>query len=147
MWDAGRHGQSSPARGPLVVMIVDDHARFRSAMRHWIAALHADFEWVEAGSAEEALALASALDIQIALMDVTLPGMNGLEATRRLKDMLPEVAVIIVSQHAGDAYVERARAAGAFAYITKDRVCRDLLPTVSRALGRGPSGGGHGEPQ
>lgn len=40
--DAGRHGQSKAARGPRVVMIVDDHARFRCAMRHWIAELHAD---------------------------------------------------------------------------------------------------------
>ena len=76
-------------------------------------------------------------EIHVALMDVELPGMNGLEATRRLTEMRPEVAIIIVSQHAGDAYVERARAAGAFAYITKDKAYRELLPTVSRALGRG----------
>lgn len=144
---AGTHGQSKAARGPRVVMIVDDHAQFRSALRNWMAGEDAGYEFVEAGSAEEAIALAGSPKVQVVLMDIELPGMNGLEATRRIRELRPDVAVIIVSQHAGDAYVERARAAGAIAYITKDKVYEELLYTVDRALSRAASGGGHGDPQ
>lgn len=60
--------------------------------------------------------------------------MNGLEATRLIREMLPEAAVIIVSQHAGDAYVERACAAGARAYVLKNRVHDDLEPLLAGIL-------------
>jgi DNA-binding NarL/FixJ family response regulator len=53
--------------------------------------------------------------------------------------MLPETVIVVVSQHSGAAYVERANAAGAYAYITKDKVYRELLPTVGRALMQVPS--------
>lgn len=141
--DAGPHGQSKAAHRPRVVMIVDDHAHFGCAMRHWIAGLHADFELVEAASGEEAVAPASRQEVHIALMDIELPGMNGLEVTRRIKEMRPDIAVIVVSQHSADAYVERARAAGAFAYITKDKVGQELFPVIGRARHRG----GQGDPR
>lgn len=135
MRDAGSHGQSSTVRGPRVVMIVDDHARFRSALRNWLAGgANAGYELVEAGSGEEAIALAASREVHIVLMDIELPGMNGLEATRRIREMLPEVAVIIVSQHAGDVYGEQARAAGASAYVLKSRVHDDLEPLLAGIL-------------
>lgn len=127
--------QPKAERRARVVMIVDDHAHFRSALRNWMAGEDARYELIEAESAEEALALAGSREVHVVLMDIELPGMNGIDATRQIKEMFPEIAVIIVSQHAAQAYVERARAAGAFAYITKDRVYRELLPAVGRALG------------
>ena len=143
--DDALRGQPNAVRGSRVVMIVDDHVHFRSALRDWIAREDAGYELIEAASGEEAIALAGSRKVHLALMDIELTGMNGLEATRRIREMYPEIAVIVVSQHTGDAYVEQARAAGAFAYITKDRVNRELLPAVGRALGRAPSGGGHGD--
>ncbi|OFZ89328.1 MAG: hypothetical protein A2V78_07465 [Betaproteobacteria bacterium RBG_16_64_18] len=140
MPDAGTHRQSKAAPRPRVVMIVDDHAHFRCAMRHWIAELHSDFELLEAGSGEEAIALTGSREVHLVLMDIELPGISGIEATRRIREMLPEVAVIIVSQHTAPAYVERARAAGAFDYITKDKVCQELLSAMDRALCRDRSG-------
>jgi EAL domain-containing protein (putative c-di-GMP-specific phosphodiesterase class I) len=95
MLAAGTHGQSKAAFRPYVVMIVDDHAHFRSALRNWIAGLHAGYELVEAGSGEEAVALAGSREIHAALMDIELPGMNGTEATRRIREMLPQVATAI----------------------------------------------------
>jgi len=143
MRDAGSHGQSKAGRQARVVMIVDDHAHFRSALRNWMAGEDDDYELVEAGSAEEAIALAGRREVHVALMDIELPGINGLEATSRIRKMLPEIAVIIVSQHTGDAYVEQARAAGAVAYVTKDEVYRELLPAVSRALSPSVKSGVH----
>jgi len=67
-------------------------------------------------------------------MDVALPDANGIDVTSQIKQLLPQTIVIMVSQHAAEVYVERARAAGAFAYIRKDRVYRELLPAISRAL-------------
>jgi DNA-binding NarL/FixJ family response regulator len=75
---------------------------------------------------------------RLVLMDVALPDANGIELTVQIREMLPETEVVVVSQHAVEAYVDRARAAGAFAYITKDKVYRELLPTIERALGRAP---------
>ena len=84
---------------------------------------------------------------RLVLMDVALPDANGIELTAKIRRMLPETEVVIVSQHAVAAYVERARAAGAFAYITKDKIYRELLPTVSRALDSASSDREHGNPQ
>lgn len=69
-------------------------------------------------------------------MDIGLPDANGIELTAQIKSMLPDTAVIIVSNQTGSAYTERARAAGAFAYIAKEAVHDELLPTVTAALGR-----------
>jgi len=80
-------------------------------------------------------------------MDVALPDANGIELTAQIKQMLPETEVVIVSQHAVEAYVERARAAGALAYIIKDKVYRELLPAIDRALGRARLAGEHGNSQ
>jgi DNA-binding NarL/FixJ family response regulator len=144
MRDDGSHGQSKAARGPRVVMIVDDHAHFRSALRHWISGLHAGYELVEAGSGEEAVALAGRREVHVVLMDLELPGMSGIEATRRIRETLPQTPVIIVSQHAAHVYVERARAAGASAYVLKSRVPDDLAPLLAGIHVGGNGGHPHG---
>jgi DNA-binding NarL/FixJ family response regulator len=72
-------------------------------------------------------------------MDVQLPDANGIDVSAQIKNLFPETVIVVVSQHSGAAYVERAKAAGAFAYITKDKVYRELLPTIARALGHTPA--------
>src|SRR3979411_746720 len=68
------------------------------------------------------------------LMDVGLPDANGIELVARIKALLPDCAVIVISQHAVRTYAERARAAGAFAYVAKDAIYRKLLQAVAGAL-------------
>ncbi len=128
------------------MLIVEDQDLMRRMLREYLQGAYPDAAIMEAADGARALELCRSRSPQLVLMDVGLPDANGIDLTAQVKAMLPETAVIIVSQHAGHAYVERARAAGAFAYITKDKVYRELLPTVGRALGRGPSGGGHGDP-
>ena len=129
------------------MLIVEDQTFMRRMLVEYVQSAYPDAAIMEAADGASALELCRSHGPQLVLMDVGLPDANGIELTSQVKKMLPETAVIIVSQHASQAYVERAHAAGAFAYITKDKVYRELLPTVGRALGRAPSGGGHRDPQ
>ena len=132
------------------MLIVEDQDFMRRMLREYLQGAYPDAVIMEAADGARALELCGSHSPQLVLMDVRLPDANGIDLTAQVRKMLPDTEVIIISQHAGRAYVERARAAGAFAYITKDKVYRGLLPTVGRALGRAPSGGGgggQGEPQ
>jgi len=131
----------------ITVLVVEDQDFMRRALRDYLQSAYPDAAIIEAVDGARALELCRSHSPQLVLMDVALPDANGIDLTAQVKEMLPETAVIIVSQHAGRAYVDRARAAGAFAYVTKDKVYRELLPTVGRALGRAPSGSGHTDPQ
>lgn len=97
---------------------------------------------LEAPDAASAFELCRAHRPALVLMDVSLPDGNGIELTARITAAMPDVAVIVVTHHAGPAYVERARAAGARAFVGKQAVHRDLLPairsTVARADGPKP---------
>lgn len=131
----------------VTILLVEDQDFMRRALRDYLQCAYPDAAIIEAADGARALELCRSRSPQLVLMDVGLPDANGIDLIAQIKEMLPETAVIIVSQHAAQAYVERARAAGAFAYISKDKVYRELLPTVGRALGPAPSGSGHGDPQ
>ena len=129
------------------MLIVEDQAVMRRMLVEYVQSAYPDITVMEAADGARALQLCRSSRPRLVLMDVALPDANGIELTAQIRAMLPETEVVIVSQHAVEAYVERAHAAGAFAYITKDKVYRELLPAIDRALGRAPSGGGHGDPQ
>ncbi|MFH1185916.1 MAG: response regulator transcription factor [Chloroflexota bacterium] len=129
------------------MLIVEDQDVMRRMLVEYVQSAYPDAAIMEAADGARALQLCRGSRPQLVLMDVALPDANGIELTAQIREMLPETEVVIVSQHAVVAYVERAHAAGAFAYITKDKVYRDLLPTIDRALGRAPSGNSHGDPQ
>lgn len=92
---------------------------------------------LQAGSAARALELARAHWPQLVLLDVALPDGSGIDLVAELCRRAPECRVIVVSQHSAPAYVERALAAGAVAYLTKETVWRELLPILEalRAAG------------
>ena len=123
------------------MLIVDDHQAMRAALREVLQSAYPGTSIFEAADGAGAIALCLSRSPRLVLMDVGLPDANGIELTAQIKKMLAETEVIIVSQHSADVYAERARAAGAFAYITKDKVHRELLPTIARALARVPSDG------
>lgn len=129
------------------MLIVEDQDVMRRMLVEYVQSAHADAIIMEAADGARALELCRSRSPQLVLMDIGLPDANGIELTAQIRKMLPATEVIIVSQHAVAAYVERAHAAGACAYITKDKVYRELLPTIDRALGRAPSGASHGDPQ
>lgn len=115
--------------GGTRVLIVDDHAMLRDAMR--VALELAGHEVVgEAGDGNEALRLVKELRPSVVLMDVSMPGPDGIEVTRKLCADDPNLRVVIVTMHANPALVARAVRAGASAYLTKDFSMPDVVAAV-----------------
>ena len=113
------------------VLIVDDHAMLRDAMR--VALELAGHEVVgEAGDGNEALRLGEELSPGVVLMDVSLPGPDGIEVTRTLCARDPELRVVMVTMHENPALVARAVRAGASAYLTKDFSMQEVVSAVEK---------------
>ncbi len=126
---------SAPEHGRLRVMLVDDHALVRAAIRQALDA--PDVEVVaEAATAEEALAIAHRAEPQVLLVDIDLPGMDGLRLVRELGARLPETAIVMLTVSTSDRDVLDAMRHGARGYLTKDLSPEALLRTV-----RGVAGG------
>jgi two-component system invasion response regulator UvrY len=105
---------------PVSVLVVDDQAPFRRAAAT-VVALTKGFEMVgEARSGEEAETLVDALAPGLVLMDINMGGIDGIEATRRIKAAHPEIVVVLLSTYAEDDLPAGARTCGAEAYINKE---------------------------
>jgi len=101
------------------LLLVDDHKLLRQGLRR--AVEEAGFDVVgEAGDGEEAVRLAIELQPDLVLMDVTMPVLDGIEATRRLRHSAPEARVVILTMHGEEETIARALRAGALAYLLKD---------------------------
>ncbi len=121
---------------PLRVLIADDHPLFRHGMRTLLNATP-DIEVVgEATTGEEAIALAESLRPDLVLMDIKMPGINGIEATRRLRAVAPEVRILVVTMFEDDASVFTVMRAGARGYVLKDTDKDDMLRAI-QGVGRG----------
>ena len=118
------------------VLIADDHTIVRSGVRLLLEA-EPDIEVVgEALDGGEALALAEALDPDLVLMDIAMPGMDGLEATRRIKTRWPDKKVLVLTMHRTDDYLFEMLKAGASGYILKAAETDELVHAV-RVVARG----------
>lgn len=121
---------------PLRVLIADDHPLFR----HGIVALLSatpDMEVVgEASTGEEAMVLAATLAPDLVLMDIQMPGVNGVEATRQILRASPHVRILMVTMFEDEASVFTAMRAGARGYVLKDTEKAELLRAI-RAVGSG----------
>jgi DNA-binding NarL/FixJ family response regulator len=112
------------------VLIVDDHASFRSGLRALLDTA-GDIEVVgEASSGREATAASARLQPDVILMDVTMPDGNGIEATRRIVEATPHVAIIVLTMDGGDEAVLGALAAGARGYILKGAQRAELFRAI-----------------
>lgn len=121
---------------PLRVLIADDHPLFRHGMAALLSA-GPDFEVVgEATCGEEVIFLAAKLQPDVILMDIQMPGVNGIEATRRILHTSPTIRVLIVTMFEDDASVFTVIRAGARGYVLKDAQKDDMLAAI-RAVGRG----------
>jgi len=89
---------------------------------------------IEATSGEEAIALIRIESPRLVLMDISLPGMSGIEATRQIKAALPSTQIVMLTIHEGDTYRADATAAGASAYVPKRTMRTELVPTLAALL-------------
>lgn len=118
------------------VLIVDDHPLFREGLKSLINR-SSDYETIgEAGSAEEALQMALELRPDLVTMDISLPEMSGIEATREIRSALPEAKLLIVSMHPKFEFIAEAFKAGARGYVVKEATSSKLIQAMD-ALCRG----------
>ena len=123
--------------GVIRVLVVDDHTLYRDGARG-ILGEHADIEVVgDADSGEMALALVNQLTPDVVLMDIRLPGINGIETTRRIRAHHRSVQVLMVSAYEDDEYVRAALEAGASGYLCKTAPSRELTDAVRAIAGGG----------
>ena len=115
------------------VMIVDDHEMVRQGAAGYLEAQDDIHVVAEASSGEEALALAKELIPDVVLMDLVMPGLDGVEATRRLKDDSPRTQIIILTSFHEDEHIFPALQAGAISYLLKDIKAGELVEAIHRA--------------
>jgi two-component system response regulator NreC len=112
------------------ILLADDHTILRAGLRMMLNA-QPDMEVVgEAQDGRQAIAEALRLQPDIVLMDITMPDINGIEATRQIKKLLPEVKVLVLTMHENDEYIFQALRAGASGYILKEAADTELITAL-----------------
>lgn len=118
------------------LMLVDDHDIVRAGLKTFLETQEGMLVVAEADSGEAALRSVQQAQPQVIIMDITMPGMDGLEATRRLKESYPECKVLALTVHADQQYFFEMLAAGAVGYVTKQAATEELVAAV-RAVAHG----------
>lgn len=116
------------------MLIVEDQDQMRRALREFLQTALPGRPIHEAGDGRSALALCNQHRPNVVLLDIGLPDTNGIDLIGKIKSIRADTVVIIVSSQNSSAHMERARAAGAFAYVAKEAVTEQLLPAVHAAL-------------
>ncbi len=116
----------------MTILLVDDHIPTREAVFSLIVA-QPDLTVVgQAATGEEGVRIARQLHPDIIVMDVVMPGMNGIEATRALVAEDPHVRILVLSNHTGRNLVKAVIGAGAAGYVRKDQAFEELVPAIRR---------------
>jgi DNA-binding NarL/FixJ family response regulator len=116
----------------LTVLLVDDHALVRKGFRRILEDDPKIQVVAEASEGEEAVRLALELKPKVVVMDCALPGISGIDATRRIRGKMPDAIVLMLSMHSEDTLVRQALEAGARGYILKNALELDLVSVVKR---------------
>jgi DNA-binding NarL/FixJ family response regulator len=116
----------------LTVLLVDDHALVRKGFRRMLEDDAAIAVVGEASEGEEAVRLALELKPKVVVMDCALSGLSGIDATRRIRDKMPDATVLMLSMHSEETLVRQALEAGARGYILKSALELDLVSAIKR---------------
>ena len=116
---------------PIKLFIVDDHTLLREAFKMTLAS-HPYFLVIgEAGDGEKAVELVPRLRPDVITMDINLPGINGIEATKQIRRMLPGAKVLGISLHTQPSYVRKMMKAGAYGYVTKNSSKNEMFKAIT----------------
>lgn len=134
--EAARDPEVDPRSRPVRVLIADDEPLFVDS----VSALLNNDERVEvigtASNGQDAVDLATALDPDVTLMDISMPMLDGIEAARRIRLALPDAVVLILTGSSTAADVDRARQAGVAGFLTKDRIGTQLVSAILEVADR-----------
>ncbi len=125
------------ADGNIKVLLVDDHVVVRNGVRLMLSSESDIVVAAEASAAQEALALIRSQDFDVALVDIAMPGKNGLELLKQIRSEKPKLAVLILSTYSEEVYAVRALKAGASGYLTKESPASVLVAAVRKAAAGG----------
>ncbi len=123
-------GEVSAKSEIIKVLLADDHPVVRRGLQFCLAKEHRLKVVGEATSGEEAVEKALKLQPDVVLMDISMPGMNGLDATERLRQQAPAVKVLVLSVHNNRDYIFRIIQAGAHGYVSKEASTDELLRAI-----------------
>jgi len=116
------------------ILIVDDHEVVRNGIRSYLETIPEFTVVGEAESGEKALPLVTELIPDVVLMDLIMPGMDGIETTRRIKQISPRTQVVVLTSYHEDAHIFPALKAGAISYILKDMKMDQLVEALRRSV-------------
>jgi DNA-binding NarL/FixJ family response regulator len=116
------------------ILIVEDHDKLRVSLVEWLKSFFSDCSFLVAESGEKAIELAEAHHPAIVIMDLQLPGINGIEAIRHIKMISPKTQAVVLTVMKDAAYIDVAMAAGAYAFINKQHMHAELIPVLTKLL-------------
>jgi len=118
---------------PIRVLLADDHRIVRQGLRALLSAQSDIVVVGETGDGRETVQLAESLQPDVVIMDISMPLLNGIEATRQIVSRTPEVAVVVLSMHGGDEYILQVLRAGALGYVLKQSADTELIMAIHAA--------------
>ena len=129
---------SLTAPNPLTrLLLVDDHTIVREGLKRILEAHCAEWQVAEASSAFQALEVMRTQAFDVVIVDLSMPGMSGLDLIRRIHSDFPAMAVLVLSMHAEEQYALRSFKAGANGYVTKDSAAEELVAAVRKVAAGG----------
>jgi DNA-binding NarL/FixJ family response regulator len=123
--------------GKTRVLLADDHAMFREGLKQVLSRTSDLVVADEAGNAQQILEKVQKSDFDVIILDISMPGRDGMDVLKQLKQMKPQLHVLVLSMYPEDQYAFRAIKAGASGYLTKNRASQELIEAIRRiASGR-----------
>ena len=119
------------------LLVADDHKLVRDGLRQILSAIPEFQVCGEAASGDEALALVRSGDFDVALLDMSMPGLSGIDLVKRLKGEKPALRILVLSMHGEQQYAARALKAGASGYLTKDSASEQLVGAIRKIAAGG----------